>query len=167
MNQWMFIFVICIVLFISLYLYFRFAKTWKKQRYELRADFFNKSEFIFYQILKSKVPNNLMIFSKTRIEDFIKVRQGFWAKEAYGLRSRIKSRHVDFLICSEYGKPLIAIEIDWLSHNNLDRQERDHFIDELYNEVWLPIHHIRVWENFEDRISEVINLLNNLTPTKK
>lgn len=163
MNQWIFIFVICIVLFISLYLYFRFAKTWKKQKYELRADFFNRSEFIFYQIIKSKLPNNFMIFSKTRIEDFIRVKEGFWAKETYGLRSRIKSRHVDFLICNENGKPLVAIEIDWLSHMNLERQKRDSFVDNLYNEVWLPIHHIRVGENFEERISKIIEQIGTQT----
>ncbi len=151
---WIFV-LVCIVI----YLYFQFIPKIKKQRYELRSDFFNRSEFAFYQLLEEKVPKNFMIFSKTRIEDFIRVKSGLSKNETWWLRSRIKSRHVDFLICNEHGTPKIAIEIDGWSHNNFDRKNRDNFVNELYNEVWLPIKHIRVGENFEQKIDEIVDSL--------
>lgn len=151
---------LCIVI-VVLYLYKISLSDRTRPRYELRSDFFNRSEFVFYQLLKKKLPEHFMIFSKTRIEDFIRVKSGFAKKEAWWLRSRIKSRHVDFLICNEHGNPKLAIEIDGSSHNHPERQSRDIFIDTLYAEVGIEILHIRVGEDFEERVNTIIEVLHN------
>lgn len=158
------IFSIIIIIWFCIYIYFQFLPKIQKQRYELRSDFFNRSEFIFYQMLEDKLPKNFMVFAKTRIEDFIRVKSQKDNSTFYSLRGFIKSRHVDFLICNEHGNPKLAIEIDGGSHNAHERQERDSFLDKIYHEVWLNIIHIRVGENFETKIQEIILKLQDANP---
>jgi len=76
-----------------------------------------------------------------RIEGFIEVKDGFEYGKKNGLRNRIKSNHVDFLICDRVTtEPLYVIELDGSSHNRLDRRERDDFVKELYQAVGLPFY---------------------------
>lgn len=157
--------ILLLLVIIFLYYYPQILERDKKiSSYELRSDFFNRSEFIFYQLLEENISKKFMIFSKTRIEDFIRVKSGLWKNETWWLRSRIKSRHVDFLICNELGTPRLAIEIDGGSHNNPNRQERDNFLDRIYNEVGLEVIHIRVGENFEQRVRDIVIKLQNANP---
>jgi hypothetical protein len=73
-----FLVIVVSIIIIGVYIYFQFfQKKEKIQRYELRSDFFNRSEFAFYQLLEEKVPKKFMIFAKTRMEDFIRVKSGF------------------------------------------------------------------------------------------
>ena len=160
-----YILLIIVLWVVWLYLYIQLFSEKQIQRYELRSDFFNKSEFVFYQMLKARIPQNFMIFSKTRIEDFIRVKWQDEYKTYQSLRGKIKSRHVDFLICNERGNPQLVIEIDGSSHNNYDRQQRDNFLDGIYEEVWLEVMHIRVGENFEQKIQEIILKLQNENPS--
>ena len=67
------------------------------------------------------------------------------------LRGRIKSCHIDFLICNHAAtKPLLGIELDGKSHNDPRRKNRDQFVDELYKTINLPIQHIHVGQNFSE-----------------
>ena len=80
------------------------------------------------------------------MEDFIQcaVPESANKQANWSLRGKIKSRHVDFLICSLEGAPLYAIELDGKSHDNPLRKDRDNFLDSVYQEVGLPCIHILV-----------------------
>ena len=119
----------------------------------------NESEQALFINLQKTLDARYIVLSKVRIEDFVEVthRAG-----GYGARGRIKSRHVDFLICDRATtKPLLAVELDGKSHEEEDRQKRDRFVDELYKTIGLPIQHIPVGSNFLECAQEINETLKN------
>lgn len=60
--------------------------------YTLKKYLLYKSEQILYTALIKEFGKEYLILTKVRIEDFVEAK-------SYRLRNRIKSRHVDFLIC--------------------------------------------------------------------
>lgn len=127
----------------------------------------SESEQALFINLRKYLGDKYVILSKVRIEDFVGVRDGISnQRDHWGLRSRIKSRHVDFLICDQAAtKPLLALELDGKSHNALDRQDRDQFVDELYETIDLPIKHIPTGSNFEElaqSLSEILKAPKNI-----
>lgn len=117
----------------------------------------NESEQALYINLQKVLGDRFIILSKVRIEDFVEAERG---ENHYGARGRIKSRHVDFLVCDFVTtKPLLAVELDGKSHRGEARQERDRFVDELYQSIGLPIHHIPVGSNFLECAQEISDAL--------
>lgn len=117
----------------------------------------NESEQALFINLQKTLSDRYIVLSKVRIEDFVEATHG---AGGYGARGRIKSRHVDFLICDRTEtKPLLAVELDGKSHRGEARQERDRFVDELYQSIGLPIHHIPVGSNFFERAQEINEML--------
>jgi hypothetical protein len=128
----------------------------KQSFFYLRNSVMNKSERIFFDILKRELGNMCNIFPKIRIKDFVGVKKNGTPKnELFGLRGRIKSRHVDFLLCDKLMKPVMAIEIDGLSHRSKNAIERDNFINTLYKDIELPIRHVKVGSKFIDEIENI------------
>jgi hypothetical protein len=158
-----------IVIFIIFVIAVALAKGFleKKEREKMFANYakvervMNQSEQALFVNLQKTLGNQYIILSKVRIEDFIRVKEGVLSrKDHWGLRSRIKSRHVDFLICDQATtKPLLALELDGKSHNAMDRQDRDKFVDELYKAIGLPIKHIPVGSNFEELAQSLLEIL--------
>lgn len=119
----------------------------------------NESEQAFFINLQKTLGNRYVVLSKVRIEDFVEATHGVGG---YGARGRIKSRHVDFLICDRATtQPLIAVELDGKSHQGESRQERDRFVDELYKTIGLPIRHISVGSNFSECAQAINETLKN------
>lgn len=136
--------------------------------YQRKDRVMNESEQALFINLQKSLGYTHIVLSKVRMEDFIEVNKDANAHNKWGLRGRIKSRHVDFLICDcATTKPLLAIELDGKSHNGAKQQNRDHFINELYEVINLPIEHIPVGANFlesSQRIKET--LLNKVSQEK-
>lgn len=119
----------------------------------------NESEQALFINLQKTLGDQYIVLSKVRIEDFVEVTRG---AGGYGARGRIKSRHVDFLICDRATtKPLLAVELDGKSHQGEDRQERDRFVDELYKTINLPIRHVPVGSNFLECAQGISEALKN------
>jgi very-short-patch-repair endonuclease len=129
----------------------------------LKPKTMNGSEQAFYINLKKQIGEFYLILSKVRIEDFIGVKHGGLTKpERFGLRNKIKSRHVDFLICDlKTSRPLIAIEIDGASHNSYKGIKRDEMLDKIYKDINLEYVHIRVGSNFKEKVEKIKEILNN------
>lgn len=116
-----------------------------------------KPEYVFYTILEDKCDYaDLIICPKVRLEDFINVRN---IREKQSYRGRIKSRHVDFLICDREMKPLCGIELDDSSHNSWKAQKTDKFKNELYNAIGLKLYRVQTGSNFEAKIDFIIHEL--------
>jgi hypothetical protein len=130
-------------------------------KYKLKDKVMNASEKTFYQMLKRQLPDKYLILSKVRIEDFVEVPyKNHSYLDIQSLRSRVKSRHVDFLICAlEDTKPLLAVELDGPSHYKKDRIFRDMFIDGLYKNIGLPVKHIKTGSDFAAEIVEIKRFL--------
>lgn len=119
----------------------------------------NESEQALFINLQKTLGGRYIVLSKVRIEDFVEATHGVGG---YGARGRIKSRHVDFLICDRVTtKPFLAVELDGKSHREEDQQKRDRFVDELYEAIGLPIQHIPVGSNFLECAQGINETLKN------
>lgn len=117
------------------------------------------TESDFYKILKSKCDNkNLLIFPKVRLEDYIEVTS---KEEKNKYRGRIKSRHIDFLICDNELNIIMGIELDDKSHNRKSTQETDEFKNQLFNTIGIPL--ARIKTNPSTYETEIDNILINHT----
>ena len=122
------------------------------QPYTKKKYFFSLAEVKFYDLLKEILQDQYLLFAKVRICDLV---QPEYRKNSYAEFNRIKSKHVDFLICDKDPiTPKMVIELDDSSHDSLSRQERDDFVDEVFANAGLPIIHIRT--RYEYNKEEII-----------
>lgn len=129
--------------------------------YERKEYFFSVAELKFYEVLKAVIGDKYLIFPKVRICDLIKTKE----KEEYLYFNKIKSKHVDFVICEKQPiRTKIIIELDDSSHYRAERQERDNFIDEAFANAGIPIVHIPVKREY--RKEELSKQLNDAYQTK-
>jgi len=118
------------------------------QPYRKREYLLSRSEYKFYRLLREMIDKKYVLFAKVRIADIIEAKPGLGDYISF---SKIKAKHVDFLVCHKDPVMLrIAIELDGNSHNREDRRERDKFVDEVFANAGIPIVHIKV-TNWYDR----------------
>ncbi len=66
--------------------------------------------------------------------------------------SRIAQKHLDFLVCdSATMKPLLGIELDDSSHKQENRQERDDFVDRVFEAAGLPLLRLPVQREYNTK----------------
>ena len=118
--------------------------------YRAKSQFFNKSEYVFFDILDKVNNNRFHIFSKVRLEDIIEVDPKVDSKVAFGMRKRINSRHIDFVLVDKTtGKTKAAIEVDGLAHNGYKAAENDQKKNDLLAAVpEINFYRIKVVFNF-------------------
>jgi hypothetical protein len=117
--------------------------------YKRKASLLTPTEKSFFEDLRYAVADQWYIFSKVRLEDIISVREGLEKKEAYGLRSRIKSRHIDFVLCNKDTLAIeVCIELDDWTHKRKSRRERDEFVDQALNAAGVRIEHVQVQASY-------------------
>lgn len=77
------------------------------------------------------------------------------------MRGRIKARRIDFLICKAEPPftPLHVIELDGSSHNKPERKKADDFLNRALTATGYPITRVRVGEDFEKAIDEILKTL--------
>jgi hypothetical protein len=113
--------------------------------YSKKKFFFSAAERSFYEILRRLTPDHT-VFAKVRMCDVIAVseRNGAWRSN----HNRIQSKHLDFLICDATLAPVVAIELDDLSHARANRKARDQFVDAALAAAEVPILHIPVKRSY-------------------
>ena len=109
--------------------------------------FVNASESAMFAALDRAAPHGLRVMAKVRLEDVIAVKPSVSGKEAWGLRARVKSRHVDFLVVDLDGRPRVAVELDGKSHGRRSRNADD-LKDALFAATGVPLVRVRVGEDF-------------------
>lgn len=119
-----------------------------------------KNEWNFHKDLKKITDKyNLHILAKVRLADIVGVKKGLSSKENYRAFSKIKAKHVDFVLAKpENLAVLCAIELDDRSHDEIDRQQRDFFLDKVCETVKLPIIHCTNINGVEDEICEKLKI---------
>ncbi len=129
--------------------------------YKKKSYLLTTTEKKFYEVLSQlSQKHNVLLFAKVRLEDLLLTYGN--GHERFGSRNRIKSRHVDFLLCNkETISPLIAIELDDSSHEREDRIERDNFVDKALQSAGLPILHVKAksfydLRELEDKITDLL-----------
>ncbi|MBN2499571.1 MAG: DUF2726 domain-containing protein [Anaerolineales bacterium] len=115
--------------------------------YLLRDSILSKNELAFYHSLSHVVGSKFVILSKVRLSDIFLPQHG---KGYYAALNRINPRHVDFLLVDPNTfKPILGIELDDRSHSRPDRQERDDFVNGLYDAMNLPLLHMPAKHGYE------------------
>ena len=117
---------------------------------------------MFYALKDIAAARRLHVFAKVRMEDLLWQPDSF---EKYRYRAMVRSRHIDFVLC-DYAdiNPVLGIELDGPSHNLPERQERDRFVDDVFEDAGLPILHIPV-ADFYDQKSITAQISAALSPS--
>lgn len=110
--------------------------------FRLRDDFLSAAEISFYHVLLRIVDDRYTVCPKVNLNDIFYVER---PHENRASRNQIDRKHVDFLICERGSmRPLMGVELDDSSHASKDRQERDAFVDRVYEKAGLPLLHFPV-----------------------
>jgi regulatory protein YycI of two-component signal transduction system YycFG len=128
----------------------------KESIYKKRESIMDPSESAFFFELQKQLPNGYHIFPKMRIADIIETKSG---KGYYRKRDKILPKHVDFLVCDSYFKPIVAIELNGSYHNNPNQQEKDFIKKEIFEDAKLPLETINVGVEFNQAIKKIADLL--------
>lgn len=126
----------------------------QKLPYRRKDYLFTVAEKNFYHVLSEVAEKrNELLFAKVRLEDLLWLPK--YTTNRFGWRNRVKSRHIDFVLCDKQNiRPILAIELDDSSHQTEERIERDNNIDHILNDAGLPILHVKVRPAYEMSILE-------------
>lgn len=127
------------------------ADTQALQAYEARPGLFvNGSERALFAALNRHKPDGFHVMAKVRLEDILRVRGDIKdGRLRWKYRGRIKSRHVDFVICDNAGQFLCAIELDGSSHRSDEAEMVDGFKDAIFKHAAMRFFRIRTGGNFD------------------
>jgi hypothetical protein len=109
--------------------------------YRTRDDFLSPSEISFYHVLRSVIGDQATICPKVGLADLFFVER---PNVNQGARNRIAQKHVDYVLCAPTSmRPLVGIELDDSSHARADQEERDEFVDKVFQVAGLPLFHVQ------------------------
>ena len=129
--------------------------------YEKQNMLFAPAERSFFGVLEQVIGESHRIFVKVRLGDLFKVKAGLSNSGRATAFNKIKAKHVDFVICSnESVDVLAAIELDDKSHNLKKRQERDIFVDKVFEVAGIPLGHIAAQKSYS--VQDVSGIVSRL-----
>jgi hypothetical protein len=109
--------------------------------YRQRDDFLSAAELSFCRVLTSVVGDSFVVCPKVNLADIFFVAR---PNENKAYRNKIDRKHVDFLLCTPATmKPILGVELDDGSHSRRDRQNRDQFVDQVFEAAGLPLLRVR------------------------
>lgn len=105
--------------------------------YRLRDDFLSPAELSFFRVLQLAIGDRWVISCKVNLTDLFFVPRG---EGQLSWRNRIDRKHVDFVLCDPATMhPRLGIELDDSSHQREDRQDRDLFVNEVFDAAALRL----------------------------
>jgi hypothetical protein len=92
------------------------------------------------------------VLAKVRLADIFSVgRRG--RKHNWRDFSRISQKHVDFLLVDAVSlEPVMGVELDDSSHLSSKGRKRDRFVNSVFKDAGLPLHHIRASGRYDPQI---------------
>lgn len=109
--------------------------------YSARRYLVTQAERRFFHALRTAVGERYLIALKVRLADVISCSGEKW-RSGYG--GAISQKHLDFvLVTPETLRIILCIELDDRSHERLDRQKRDAFVDDALHGARVPLVRIR------------------------
>lgn len=128
----------------------------KESIYKKRTSVMNHSESAFFFELQKQLPHGYYIFPKMRIADILETVSG---KGYYHMRNGILPKHIDFLICDSYFKPVVAIEVNGGYHDTLNQQKKDQTKKQILESAGLSFEIVNVGSDFSQSIAQIKNNL--------
>lgn len=136
-----------------------------KLPYRRKDYLLTKAERSFFGVLERAVASEYRIFTKVRLADLVWMPKGTEQRQSHF--NRIRSKHVDFLLCDhDVVRPLLAIELDDSSHQRQDRQSRDAFVDQALAAAELPMLRVKARSsyNIDELHQEIRSKLQEYAP---
>lgn len=136
------------------------APTSEQLPYRQRDDFLSAAELSFYRILMLALDGSHIVCPKVNLADLFFVAR---PNENQSYRNKIDRKHVDFLLCDPATmKPIMGVELDDASHARRDRQDRDEFVDQVFEVAGLPLVRVRAAasyspQNIADLVRQAIS----------
>lgn len=131
--------------------------------YQSVPGLFTPAEQLFLSTLEVALAGiPVKIFGKVRIADIIKVKPGLERSDYSGAFSKIRSKHVDFVLINPLTTaPVLVIELDDSTHDQYERKVRDAFVDEAMYQAQIPILHVPlrkryIEQNLRAQIVEIL-----------
>lgn len=126
--------------------------------YKLKNSIVTNREMQLYKQLQNEIPNRYLICPKVGVKDFIQITEKKDYMKHFG---RISQKHIDYLICEkETLKPVLGIELDDKSHQKGNRQNRDEFVNAVYENIGLKILRIPTSMSNEEIKKELTTIFN-------
>lgn len=111
-------------------------------RFLLRPKFVSKSRLMsvvearMLMKLKPLEGSKYLLFAQVRVADVISVGGKEGSSGWWSLFRQISSKHVDFVFVERSSmRPVVAIELDDLSHSKPDRIDRDKFLNKAFEQA--------------------------------
>lgn len=121
----------------------------------IRVPLLTQREQRQYAVLKQIADEkNVLICPKVRLLDLVSPVHG--VRNYKALLSKVMSKHVDFVICSQEMYVLGIIELDDSTHFRQDRIQRDEFVDTVLRSAGYKIKH--TFEITSDILDDFLNL---------
>ncbi|QMU62283.1 MAG: DUF2726 domain-containing protein [Gammaproteobacteria bacterium] len=100
----------------------------------------SRAEQNFYKVLSQGLCSQFIILMKVRVADVLQPTTGISKNEWTSSFNKIKSKHFNFLLCSQDTYEIIAaIELDDRSNNQADRKKRDAFLNAACESASFPL----------------------------
>ncbi len=147
-----FIVVVLLAVFLIPYLKQPRTDTRKDSIYKKRSSVMNNTESAFFFELQKQLPNNYYIFPKMRVADIIETKSG----RGYShMRNSVLPKHIDFLICDSYFKPIVAIEVNGGYHNSHRQEQKDSIKKQIFEDAGLYFETVKVGTDFSQSIAKI------------
>ncbi len=119
-----------------------------------------KNEYWFYKSLKEIADKyDFAVLAKIRFADLVEVSAEADKKEYMKYFGKIKSKHIDFILCKKDNLyPELLIELNDSSHNKEDRIKRDEFVKKIAEKVGYKMVFVDGTQNLEETIIKALEI---------
>jgi len=108
--------------------------------FQAKQHILTRAEQNFYKVLSQGLSSQFIILMKVRVADVLQPATGISKSDWTSSFNRIKSKHFDFLLCSQDTYEIIAsIELDDRSNKRVDRKKRDTFLNAACESASFPL----------------------------
>jgi len=119
----------------------------EKLPYRKADSLLSPAERSFYEVLLRVSCTDMHVFPKVRLLDLLWLPPQMKERQVY--LNRVQSKHLDFVLCDRTRvEPLLAIELDDASHQMLERQARDQFVDAVLKAAGLSLLRVPVQRSY-------------------
>ncbi len=117
-----------------------------------------KPEWSFYKRLKAAADRyHLHILAKVRLADLVQVEPYYTGLAFEKYFSKIKAKHVDFVLCNPENLAVrFILELEDSSHYDAARAKRDDFVDKVLKKCGYRVIHTYGDANLEELIERLI-----------
>lgn len=138
----------------------KFSHTFDYKNYKKTDYLLTEAEFNFYKQLLDVIKDyNLVIFSKVRLADLVTIKS---RRNSIVYWNKIRSKHIDFVLCDKSSKVILCIELDDKSHYTKKSKQSDDFKNSLLKEVKIPLLRFKCTNEYD--FGEILQALKSNYP---